>query len=350
MFAAMKRQACVSGVPDSRKRLKGQAEIVIGMAGTGKTTYATKALQRRGCSYTVVLTPAAALLSEMPDTFTVKLTVDAFLCRSLDMHDRSGLYIDEISMISDAKLDRVLERARRATVIMSGDPFQIPPFSTDREVGWWFESAEYQARCPTVIHLTEQKRMVGWGWAGVRRVLTMIEGQVGGWKDSLECFLMEARAKRRPDAELIVFRHEDSEREARAWAVEHEAALEGNCLAVGMRGVIKTNLIDRAKSGGQNVVYKWRNGQRGEIVSIRKQSVGIRVDGKVLRVEHGGIDKGVPGVRCAVAGVVDSAQGKTYDDHVHVIFNDYIPPPAKIVVAISRSRAGVTCEINYPKG
>jgi len=298
------------------------------------------------------LTTAAQLLDQFPESFNVKMTIAAFLDgpgSNLVLGDGSGLYIDEISMVDASTLDRILKRAKSASVVMTGDPFQIPPFQRkgERERLWWFESEEYKRREPTVTHLTEQHRLRGEKNRGIREVLAMVEMQEVGWRNRLESHLEEIRGSREGAQEMLVFTNEDVVRETKKWARQHGKVLTKDHICVGMPGVIRKNKIDREKTRGGRVVYSYRNGTRGDIVYIASTYVQVRTDeGRVVKVVNDGIRKTIPNVMSAVVGVVDSAQGKTFTERVHVVFNGYIPSPAHLVTALSRSTVETTCEIN----
>jgi hypothetical protein len=301
----------------------------------------------------VGLTSAAQLLDQFSAELDVKMTIAAFLDgpgKDLVLSYGSGLYIDEISMVDAGTLERILNRAKAACVVMTGDPFQIPPFQKKGEQlrKWWFESQEYKRREPKVTHLKAQHRLKGDGNSGIREVLAMVETQHRDWKCRLEEHIASIRTNREGADELIVFTNADVIKETIKWAKKHGKTLTKDYICVGMPGVIRKNKIDRAKSRGGKVVYRYRNGTRGEIVAIANGYVKVKTanGGKVVKVINDGIRNTIPNVMSAVAGVVDSAQGKTFSKRVHVVFNTYIPGPAHLVTALSRSTETTTCEIN----
>jgi conjugative relaxase-like TrwC/TraI family protein len=114
----------------------GAVKVVVGVAGSGKTTAldaAARALENVG--YTVIGT---ATSGQAARTLGADACIDTRTTRSLlwrldhgqlTLTDRTVLVLDEAGMTADADLARILQAAQRngATVVLVGDPRQLAP-------------------------------------------------------------------------------------------------------------------------------------------------------------------------------------------------------------------------------
>lgn len=352
MWAAMRRQKrrrLGSVASGAEAEAEAEAEdsgvrLIMGWGGSGKSRQGFE-FAARSKGGVVFLSLTAALLSSVPDSVNVvlKLTIAAFVNRpDLIIPAGACLYIDEVSMVPPHLMDTILRRARGHTVLCTGDVFQIQPIAAATATRqWFFESPEFVRRGADATVVTEQHRLTGPECADVRRLLEAVAFQKGGadaeWKHEMTEFVLSRVAPSPPAAQLIVFSNDQIRRETTAWAKRTGAMLDRHGLCVGLPATITTNKIEASSS--TRVTYTYRNGDTGVIERITDHAVGIRVDGTLVTVPHGGVGNVIPQVKSAVAQTADAAQGKTIDDPVHVVFpSTFFPHPARILVAASRSK------------
>ena len=367
MWSAMKRQKSRKGVPpeDVIAVAKNPFEVLLGWGGSGKSHRGF----RRASEYKNVgfLGLTAALLDSVPPEIEKKLafkmTIAAFVARpNMRIDPKMCLYIDEISMVPPILLDAVLKRTRGNAVICTGDVYQIPPILPENAVKkWFFESEEYARRNPDVRVVEEQHRLKGSECADIRDVLEKVAFQhrplvpKNAWKEALNTFVEKRRMPAPPtNSVIIVFTNEQIKTLTKKWAAENDTVLNRHGLCKNLPVSITANLTK--ESTETKVEYAYRNGQRGTVVSLGKTSTTVRLDdtGKNIVVKNAGPGNVVPQVKSAIAQTVDSAQGKTIKEHVHVIVpKTYTPHPSRLLVAFSRSKS-TSVQINdmtlYQKG
>jgi len=374
MFAAMsaqKRAKIDVPAPLLRRAATPPATITVylGWPGSGKSRRGFERATQLHESV-VFLSFTAALLTTVPKCAQIKLalTIHAFLARpTLPVPRGACLYIDEISMVPATLLARVVARfTHAAEIILTGDVYQIKPIESDaddlvdlaaRDDGdapgaapvWFFEAT--QLGNANVTFVVEQHRLTGSECEEVRGVLEAVAQQhrTGGeWKTRLDTFVRARVRKTAPEgATIIVFTNNQIRDITVQWAEANGKVLTRHNVCVGMDVVVTGNKIKRGTP--QHVVeYEHRNGQRGRIVAITQTATKI-VDAEsreVVVVRNRGVNEEIPQVKSAIAQTADAAQGKTYDSHVHVVFpTTSFPDPAKIIVALSRSKR-TTFQIN----
>ncbi len=284
--------------------------VVVGRAGTGKTTAADSvrfALQRAGFE-PLGLAPTGAAAQQLGrDTGMNTATVDSFLreldTRELKLSRDQVLLLDEAGMVGTRKLQRVLDHARKARckVVLMGDHRQFQSIDTGggfraltNRLGAFELTINRRQRDPLdreAVELIREGRgdeamqlysdggrmHVAETWADCDR------GMVDDW--------WQAFHHDRKDAVMLDHRREDVAR-LNALAREHMDA-------AGRLGVLKLTVHEREFRTGDRVVCgvnalekagrkpsRWQlgvaNGTKGEVVAVNpvKREVRVRLDGE----------------------------------------------------------------------
>ena len=220
----------------------GAVKVVVGVAGSGKTTAldaATTALTEDG--YTVIGT---ATSGQAARTLGAEIGVDARTTRSLlyrldhgqlTLTDRTVILIDEAAMTADSDLARILHAAGRthATVVLVGDPRQLAP------VGPGGALAAVLHAHPGIVTVMDQG--VRQRDPGERAVL--LEVRHGDIDTALRWYAANDRI--RTDPGLLGAQH----RMVDAWAADTEAGADTLMLAWRRDTVAALNRFARAKAG-----------------------------------------------------------------------------------------------------
>lgn len=217
----------------------GAVKVVVGVAGSGKTTAldaATNALAASG--YEVIGT---ATSGQAARTLGTEAGIDARTTRSLlwrldhgqvDLNERSVIVLDEAAMTADSDLARILQAAtrRQATVVLVGDPCQLAPVGPGGAL-----TATLRAHPEIVTPMRDNVRQRD---PGERQAL--LEVRHGNLDTALHWYVQHDRIRVQP--EQLPLLHQM----AQAWAADTAAGHDTLMLAWRRDTVARLNRFARA--------------------------------------------------------------------------------------------------------